>query len=206
LVETKPLVISGAVEGVVDEAALRRIVGHVGGTLGPVFGKRGKGLLRQRLDGYNQAAHFSPWVVLVDLNQEAPCAPPLQAAWLPVPAPRMCFRVAVREVEAWLLADRERLAAFLGVSATQIPTRPEGEADPKRTMVELARRSRRRDIRQDMAPRPGSGRAVGPAYSSRLIEFVTRDAGWRPGVAAQRCDSLRRCLACVRKLARQQPA
>jgi hypothetical protein len=36
-------------------------------------------------------------------------------------------------------------------------------------VVELARYSRRRDIREDMVPRPGSGRSVGAAYTSRLI-------------------------------------
>ena len=32
----------------------------------------------------------------------------------------MQFRVAVREVEAWLLADRETFADFLGVRAKRI--------------------------------------------------------------------------------------
>jgi hypothetical protein len=34
------------------------------------------------------------------------------ADWLPQPAQLMCFRVAVRELESWLLADAEALAAF----------------------------------------------------------------------------------------------
>jgi hypothetical protein len=84
----------------------------------------------------------------------------------------MCFRVAVRETEAWLLADRERLARFLGISTSRIPLDPEAMDDPKSLMVDLARHSRRREIREDMIPRSGSGRNVGPAYVSRLIEFV----------------------------------
>jgi hypothetical protein len=115
----------------------------------------------------------------------------------------MCFRVAVREIEAWLLADRERLAAFLGVKSARLPANPEEEPDPKRIIVELAQQSRRREIREDMAPRPGSGRQIGPAYSSRLIEFVSGSGGWRPEVAARSSDSLRRCLSCLRKLKRR---
>ena len=42
-----------------------------------------------------------------------------------------------------------------------------------------------------MVPRPGSGRLVGPAYASRLIEYA--EAHWRPEVAGQCTDSLRRC-------------
>jgi hypothetical protein len=34
----------------------------------------------------------------------------------------------------------------------------------KEAMVDLARRSRRRDIREDMMPRSGSERSVGPTY------------------------------------------
>jgi len=60
-----------------------------------VYGKNGKAHLRQRLNGYNQAAHFNPWLVLVDLDHEADCAPLFRAAWLPKPGPLMCFRVAV---------------------------------------------------------------------------------------------------------------
>jgi hypothetical protein len=188
---SRPFHISAVVEGLVDETVLRRLVEQSGGTLGPVYGKGGKQHIRQRLAGFNCAAQFSPWVVLVDLDDDGDCAPPFCTAWLPDPAPRMCFRVAVREVEAWLFGDAEHLARFLGVSASRIPMAPEAVPDPKGTMVTLARHSRRREIREDMVPRPGSGRPVGPAYASRLIEYV--DAHWRPEVAAQRVDSLRRC-------------
>jgi hypothetical protein len=198
--EALPATISAAVEGIVDEAVLRRLILHIGARPGPVHGRQGKQLLQQRITGYNEAARFEKWAVLVDLDGDADCAPPLVASWLLNPSPTMCFRVAVREVEAWLLADRERLSAFLGVAATRIPPQPESEPNPKKTMVDLAKRSRRRDIRLDMFPRPGSGRMTGPAYSSRLIEFAS--GTWRPDVAARSSDSLRRCLDCLRRLAR----
>jgi hypothetical protein len=109
--------------------------------------------------------------------------------------------VAVRAVEAWLLADAERLAAFLGIRAALIPRDPDAEHDPKTTLVNLARRSRRRAIREDIVPREGSGGRVGPGYVGRLIEFVTAaENGWRPGVAAGRSDSLRRCLEALQVL------
>ena len=196
-----PPAISAAIEGLVDEAVVRRLVTHVGATLGPVFGKEGKQFLRKRVRGYNQAARFSPWIVLVDLDHDEQCAPPLQTAWLPSRSRNMCFRVAVRSVEAWLLADRDRLSAFLGVAVSLIPRQPEDELHPKQALVRVAMQSRRRDIRQDMSPRAGSGRVIGPAYTSRLIEFVSHRArGWRPEVAARSSESLRRCLACLRNL------
>jgi hypothetical protein len=197
-----PVVITAAVEGDLDEAVLRRLVEYIGATPGPVYGRHGKAHLRQRLAGYNQAARLAPWVVLVDLDHDADCAPPFRSAWLPNPAPNMCFRIAVRMVEAWLLADRDRLSRFLRVPPSQLPLKPEELNDPKSTIVDLARRSRRRDIREDMVPRPGSGRTVGPAYTSRLIEFVAQGpAGWRPDVAAKLSDSLERCLRRLRTFA-----
>ena len=186
------ILISGAAEGPTDEAVLKRLLAEVGAVPGAVYGKNGKQRLKRDLRGYNHAARYAPWFVLVDLDQDAQCPSALREEWLPDPAPRMCFRVAVREVEAWLLADRERISAFLGVGTVKVPRDPETLEDPKRTLVDLARQSRRRDIREDMVPRPGSGRSVGPAYTSRMIEFAADAGRWRPEVAAENSRSLGR--------------
>ena len=82
----RDVIISGAVEGSLDEAVLRRLVEEEGATLRPPYGKKGKQHLKQRIAGYNQSAHHSPWVVLMDLNHDADCAPPLRAECLPAPA------------------------------------------------------------------------------------------------------------------------
>jgi hypothetical protein len=196
-----PIVISSAVEGAVDEAVVKRLIIEAGGEIGPIYGKRGKSLLRQRVNGYNNAAHYHPWIVLIDLNQDADCPPPLKAHWLPNPGPFMCFRIAVREIEAWLLADRERFASFFRVPLSDVPTDPELLDDPKEVVIELSRRSQSRDIRLDMVPRTGSGRKIGPAYVSRLIEFVSDpQKGWRPERAARSSDSLNRSLTRIREL------
>lgn len=191
-------VFSAAVEGVVDEAVVRRLISHAGGDTGTVYGRRGKPYLRQRIAGFNQAARHAPWVILVDLDNDADCAAVLRAEWLPNPAPQLCFRIALREVETWLLADREAAARFLRVTKGRIPQDPESVTNPKEFVVNLARRSRRRDIREDMVPRPGSGRAVGPAYTSRLAEFAS--TRWRPPIAAERSDSLKRAIRCIQRL------
>lgn len=196
-------VISAAVEGATDEAVSRRLILHVGGEPGPVYGKNGKPHLRERIRGFNNAARHAPWLVLVDLDQDEECAPPLRTTWLPASAPRLCFRVAVRSVEAWLLADTDGIAAFLGISRSRVPDDPDGLTAPKQALVNLARASRRRAIREDMVPREGSGRSVGPAYTSQMIDFVSRD--WRPERAAARSDSLRRAIACLQRLAAAAP-
>jgi len=193
-----PVIVSAAVEGIVDEAVARTLIGCTGGQPGAVYGKNGEPALRSKINGYNNAARRAPWLVLVDLDHEADCPPPLRQDWLPAPAPLLCFRVAVRQVEAWLMADVERLATYLSVARVRIPHDPERLPNAKTAMVNIARRSRRKAIRQDMVPRDGSGRAVGPAYTSRLIEYA--ETQWRPKVAARQAESLRRAMACLAKL------
>jgi len=198
---TSPKTISAAVEGILDEAVLCRLMKDLGSNIDTVYGKNGKPSLLEKLNAYNQAARFNPWIILIDLDHDCDCAPSYRESCLPNQADYLCFRIAVREVEAWLLADREHLAKFLSVSVSRIPHNPEELDSPKSTMVDLARHSRRSAIKENMVPRPGSGRKIGPAYTSQLIEFV-RDSnkGWRPDVAAQASDSLDRCIRSLREL------
>lgn len=194
-------VLTAAVEGAVDEILIRRLCRFVGATLGQVHGRRGKAYIISKLSGYNYSAQFRHWVVLLDLDEDGPCAPDVLPRWLASPSRLMRLRIAVREVESWLLADPERLAIFLSVSPALIPSDPDSLGDPKRRMVELAKRSRRRAVREDMVPIQGSGQPVGPAYTSRMIEFIRNsESGWRPDVAAQNSDSLRRCISAISNL------
>lgn len=193
------LPVKAAVEGITDEAALRRLASHVGLEVDVVYVTNGKAAMEQRIAGYNLASRFSPWVVLVDLDNDATCAAELLNALVPVRVSQMTLRIVVRSLEAWLLADRG-LAAFLRVPVSRLPTTPDAEARPKRTVVDLARQSRRPAVRADMVPRDGSGREVGPAYTSRVIEFIERR--WDLDGAATRSESLRRCLTRLREIPR----
>ena len=66
------MVISSAVEGIVDEAIIRRLIDHVSGEQGAVYGKAGKRPLLDRLAGYNQAAEHAPWAVLLISTRTTP--------------------------------------------------------------------------------------------------------------------------------------
>lgn len=192
------LSVSAAVEGLLDEAVLLRLATSAGFAIGTVYGREGKEALRRKIEGYNRAARFYPWVVLVDLNHQYDCPPALLADWLPDPAPLMSLRVAVRKIESWLLADRKAMAKFLGVSLALLPIQPDLEPDPKMKMVNLARRSRFPSIRRDLVPTQESRRQVGPAYTSRVIDFVFQL--WDPRQAANVSPSLKRCLIALGRL------
>jgi hypothetical protein len=198
---TTETVISGAVEGPVDEAVLRRLIHVIGATPGPIYGKRGKDRLVQQVTAYSHAARLAPWVVLMDLDRDADCAPILRNRLLPDLAPALCFRIAVRAIEAWLLADRERFAEYFGIVLSKVPPQPEVLTDPKRAVVDLARSSRRKEIRHDLVPRQESGRTVGPAYTSHLLAYIQEGPnGWRPSIAAEGAQSLKRALRCLERL------
>lgn len=187
-----PAHLSAVVEGPIDEAVIRRLAARSSLGVSQVHVKHGKDRLDRKLSGYRQAARHSPWLVLRDLDHDSDCAPELVRQLLDSDAGELLLRVAVRAVEAWLLADAERLARHLSIRTGRIPDRPEELPDPKRTLVELAAGSSRRAIREAMVPRAGHTAKVGPGYTAELIAFASKP--WRPGVAAERCDSLARCL------------
>lgn len=179
-------VVTAAVEGLTDEAVAERLINHAGGKLGNVHGRRGKGFLRRQIDGYGQAARRSPWLVLVALDMDAECPVGLVRIWLEKPGNTfLCFRVAVREVESWLLADRETLAAYLHVRSGRIPSNPERLEDPKRVVIDVASRSTSRAIREDM------GRPCGRRWTRGWLAAKARQSA--RGRRLPRGQSLRRC-------------
>jgi len=190
--------LSAVVEGPGDEAIARRLAEETGFSLSQVYVKRGKEGLDAKLQAYAAAARFSPWLVLRDLDHDADCAPTLANDLLPIRPPTLLLRIPVRSAESWLLADRESIASYLSVPVGTVPGNPESLENPKRSLVDLARRSRRRAIRDDMVPAPGTSPPVGRGYTGRLIEFTSQR--WLPQRAALRSDSLARCLDSLREL------
>jgi len=64
-----------------------------------------------------------------------------------------------------------------GVSVSKVPFRPEECDDPKLVLINLARQSRKRNIRDDIPPLPGSTSKIGKNYVGQLAHFVTTE--WR---------------------------
>ena len=185
------------VEGTLDEVVVRKILETTSLTAGSFY-LESLPALRTRLRAFNRAARHSVWFVLCDLDEDD-CAPGRVQSYLPDPAVGMCFRVAVRAVEAWLLADRVNMARFLCISGDTIDPQPERLATPKSHLVSLARRSRSRAIREGLVPAAGDSRRVGPEYTLLMSEFARER--WRPQRAEKRSPSLRRAMDRCRSLA-----
>ncbi len=188
-----PIPVHLVVEDDLSESVIRRLLLDTGRdyAIGTVFGRTGFGYLQSRANNWNAAAAAgTPIVLLTDLDQH-PCPPGLIDDWLDrEPHANLIFRVAVKEVESWLLADRDGLANFLGISAVNIPLQPDQIADPKQSLVNLARRSRTRALRESIVPRRGSTAVQGPDYNGCLVDFVRTQ--WSHEAAVECSPSLSR--------------
>ena len=190
-----------AAEGALDLAVLRRLAREADLTLNLEYGRRGKAHIDQRLPAYNAAARHQPWIVLRDLDNDRDCAVELVMHLLPAPARLMKFRIAVRTVEAWLLADHERFKTAFGVAARAIPTVPESVDRRNAAMLEAISRSNRREIKSAMLSKLASGGwHVGPEYNARLEQFASEI--WQPRVAETRSASLAKARVRIQELAK----
>ncbi len=194
---SQTIAINLAVEDALSEVVLRKMLESCERPfeVANCYYQGGFGYLKKRISGFNNAARGVPFLVLTDLDRSE-CAPTLISEWLPNHRhPNLLFRVAVREVEAWLLAHRPAFVKFLAVSEAHIPLSPESIDDPKRTLISAARRSKRREIREAIVPAEGTTAKQGPDYNSCLARFVT-DV-WNPHAAKQHADSLKRAMRCL---------
>ena len=182
-----------ATEDELSETLIETLLHHSGRPvqIAQRFRQHGFGYLKSRMDVFNQMARWQPVLVLTDLDQGA-CAPQLRRDWLrqQSPASNLLFRVAVREVEAWLLADGEAFAGFLGIDPSRVPALPEALPDPKQALLGLVRKSRQRDLKRDILPTPGARTVQGLGYNEQLSRFV-RDH-WRVDRAIPHSPSLAR--------------
>lgn len=187
------------VEDSLSEVVLRVMLKQSGKnfTVGAVHGKKGNSYIREKLPAFNGAARYGRYLVLTDLDRN-PCAPQLFRDWLVATRqPNLLFRVTVREVESWLLAHRKAFSEFLGIAEAIIPENVDDLDDPKQVLVNLARRSPRKALREAIVPGPKTVRQTGPDYNGRLISFVYQM--WQVRVARQKSPSLDRAIKAISK-------
>ena len=183
-----------AVEDDLSEAILRKIL-HDMYAVGDCYLRGGFGYLKKNIAGFNNAAKSMPFLVLTDLDL-CECAPTLLNEWLLVPCDHnLLFRVAVREVESWVIVGTDRFARFLGIRRTLVPTHVDRIDNPKECLINLTRKSRKRNLREDIVPTEGSTAKQGPDYNGRLISFV--EEFWNPYDAMRNSPSLERTIKAV---------
>lgn len=190
-----------AAEDELSEWVLRRLLQErpIDYAVGAVFRRGGFGYLKKQTPAFNNMAKASPLLLLTDLDTQ-PCAPALLSEWLPYPRHRdFLLRVAVREVEAWLLPPEAGLAAFLGTRRDHLPDAPETLPDPKAELLKIICGSPRREKRESLVRVDDNGnRRQGPAYNSTLADFVNRH--WVMSESTKACPSLKRLIKALAEL------
>ncbi|MBU1567761.1 MAG: DUF4276 family protein [Proteobacteria bacterium] len=183
-----------AVEDELSGAVIEKLVSFSGYSgSNRIFNARGYGQLKKMVPTFRKASRTIPHIVLTDLDRSS-CAPALLVDWGAIRLPRnLLFRVAIREVEAWLLADRIGISDFLNIDVNKVPYHPETEDDPKRTLINLARKSRTRKLAKEIAPSSKSSATIGILYNYHLINFV--NSRWGINQARQNAPSLDRALS-----------
>ncbi len=154
------------------------------------LGRKGNGYLRARLANFNQMARYQHVLILTDLDAAA-CPLRLLRTWagnLRI-HDRLSLRIAVREIESWLLADHVAMRALLGSDKVRLPEDPDMLAYPKAKLLQLAE-SAPRAVREDICRRQGAVASQGLGYNARLSAFVREH--WMPHRAAERSSSLQR--------------
>jgi hypothetical protein len=188
-----------AVEDLLSEAVAKAALTRLNMSASQTIGLRGNAYLRSKVSALNKTARAFPVLLLTDLDSPSSCPPELIRGWISVPREEaLIFRVAVVEVESWVMADHAAFAELLGIRRDRVPREPDRVPDPKQRLVALAKSSRKRRVREDIVPPRGSTAPVGPGYNPRVGEFVRTE--WDPLRAAQRSPSLRRALSALERL------
>lgn len=190
-----------ATEDELSEAVAQRLVAETNPVLEVVqmLRRNGFGYLRSRMPNWCELARYQPVLLLTDLDRGA-CPVDLVNQWrgtLTMPD-KLLLRVAVREVEAWLLADHVAMRALLGARG-RLPVEPDALPDPKAFLLQIAARHASRDVRADLVQQRGAMASQGIGYNARLVQWVQHH--WEPSRAAGNSPSLRRARARLRDLA-----
>lgn len=153
----------------------------------------GFGKIKKNLPAYNKTAKAGfPYFILTDLDT-ALCAPQLIDDWTksaPLSS-NLFFRIAVREVESWILADRENIAKYLGIPISKIPLDTDSIPDPKQLICNLARKSKKKAVREGIPPKDQYA-VQGYDYNALLGFFIQNV--WNISNAVECSSSLKRTV------------
>ena len=194
-----------ATEDELSEAVGKRLLIDAGYQLepDPLLRRNGSGYLRSKMDSWYEIAKRKPVFLLTDLDRTV-CPAELRAAWIGnrKPSENLVMRVAVREIEAWLLADHQALKTIVG-SRGSLPMDPDALPDPKQYFLRLIAKQARRDIREELVADTGAIASQGIGYNARLSHLVATI--WSPERAALRSRSLQRARIRLSELVQRMP-
>jgi hypothetical protein len=190
--------ISIAVEDNLSEMVVRSLLRQSGKKfiINACYGKKGSGYLKKSIEGFNKAARVKPFLILTDLDKTE-CAPSLIGDWLGhTKSDNLLFRIAVREVESWVMAHRKAFSSYFKVPEEIIPLKPDEIDNPKLQLMEIVKKSKIREYKEAIIPSSNSTATIGPNYNAVLGDFVANK--WNAEKAVKYSPSLLRAVIAVR--------
>lgn len=155
----------------------------------------GFGKIKKNIRAYNNAAKGWLWFVLADLDEDkGGCAPELVSDLLSgvLPHPNLIFRVAVREVESWVMADREAFSSLTCIPVEALPKETDTIDDPKAFIFPLIKKYSAKSFADAVLPGEDTTRKIGFEYNERFTLFVKKT--WDARRAETHSDSLCRAM------------
>lgn len=163
------------------------------------------GKIKSVIPNLNNLSQNNPVILLTDLDANA-CAPSLKTQLLNgIPQNNnFIMNIAVDEAEAWLMADREGFASFIGVPVEKIPNATMQKQQGMNARLEmnfpykssryltcsLINDSKKQEICRQL--KPANGSVKGPEYNAAILPFIQKQ--WNISDAMANSDSLTRMI------------
>ena len=150
---------------------------------------RGFGWIKNNINIFNKASARTTYLVVIDLDKES-CPIRIIQDWLDEDlGENLLFRVAVHEIESWIVADVQNFSKFLHLRENKLKNSTDEIADPKKYIFDLIKESKKRHL-SGICPR-GTAR-IGEDYNEKLSKFVK--SSWNPKLAMVNSPSLKRTI------------
>ncbi|MGC6387259.1 hypothetical protein ACMV8I_06265 [Ewingella sp. S1.OA.A_B6] len=174
--------ISIATEDILSEEVISKILTELGDfNLLHKLGRKGCGYLIKKIENFNTLANTGNVLVVIDLDMNRTSDEYLLYLTrnLKNRHENLIFSVPTREVESWILADREGLSNFLNISEKKIDRLPDSLDDPKSKLINLAKACKNSVAKNGIPPKAKSISKVGLSYNTILTKFVTETWSFR---------------------------
>ncbi len=158
--------------------------------------KNGNGAIKKMTSSFlNMAALGQYTLILTDLDQE-PCAPEIIRQWffpskdMKILPTEVIFRIAIRAIESWVLADRKAFADFMGIPMANFTDSPDDLPRPKQYLLNTIRSKGKKKWHQEMLPKNNA--SIGSMYNEKICNFIKEK--WSAQRAARVSPSLSRTI------------
>lgn len=184
-----------ATEDFLSEAVIIKIIRSIDKfNISLSLGREGCGYLTKKINNFNKMAERQKVLVVLDLdNNNSPDEYIRDITRNEnVIHENLLFSIPVKEIESWILADKQGISSFLDIPEARIDRNPDELMDPKEKIISLARTCRNRVAKDGIPPKPRAISKVGLSYNTLLIDFVNNH--WSIERAAVNSPSLNRTL------------